>query len=132
MKPSFAILSVLAAALAVSPVCAAETTPTIAYPATQSGPNGSLAESVHRGCSRNEVIAKIGLPGTQLSPDIWIYWNKYRCDDPAAVRQDYDTLIITFTDGQVGGLKLVNARILAAELKRRSEGSFAVNSPPAR
>ena len=124
----------LVAALATGSIChaAGETAPTIAYAATQSGPSGTLSESVRRGSSRQEVIAKIGLPGTQLSPDIWIYWNKYRCDDPAAVRHDYDTLIVTFTDGQVGNLKLVNARTLAAELKRRSDGGFAVNSPAAR
>jgi hypothetical protein len=122
------------ATFAVSPICqaASESAPRIAYAATQPGPSGPLSEAVHFGSFRADVIAKIGLPGTQLSPDVWVYWNKYRCDEPSAARLGCDTLIVVFANDRVTHMKLVNAQTLTAELTRPSNARFAGNAPAPR
>jgi hypothetical protein len=109
---------------------ASDSAPVVAYSATQTGP-GLLSESIRRGTSRNEVLAKVGSPGSRLSTDVWVYWN-YRCNDATANRLGYDALILTFANDRVTDMKIVNAQTLAAALNRRSEGLLASRSLGAR
>ena len=85
-----------------------------------------FSEAIRRGCPRNEVLEKIGDPGTRLSRDVWVYWN-YRCTDLAAERRGFDALILTFSDDRVTDMKIVNSGTLAAALNRRTEGRVAAN-----
>ena len=101
-------LLVLAAALSASALSAAsKDTPAIAYSVSDVTSAASGYEKISLGASQATVRRVLGSPRQELSPDIWVYHN-YRADLALANEQGCDTVVITFAQGKVADLKLVN------------------------
>lgn len=102
------------AVFASSATLHASTDRPIAYHLDQAG------RYVERGTPRIQVLAKLGKPAERLGEDIWLYRDiepapGYRAD--ASCR----TLMVTFREGQVARLQLVNRPMVArvaADLRR--------------
>lgn len=109
----------------------AETIPTIAYNVGQPKPSNPPMDLTQRGVSRAFVIERIGPPATQLSENIWVYWN-YTATDESARRRGWNTLIVTFAGDQVSDLKLMKGdeiRNLLVRLQRNAAERYTANQP---
>jgi len=74
---------------------------------------------IARGATPAEVIAIIGAPDRRLSADAWVYWN-YQANRTVAHTSDLDTLVVIFSTGRVGHLRLLpraNVEALAARMQ---------------
>ncbi len=95
----------------------------ITYHVDQAGPY------VERGTPRIQVLAKLGQPAERLGEDVWLY----RGIEPAPGYQadaSCRTLMVTFRDGKVARLQLVNRPMVdrvATDL-RRAESAPVVAS----
>lgn len=129
MKIRLASLLVLLAALSAS-AFAAPSSATLAAPAAYAFTveivrQGQHAEIV-RGTSQMTVCRLMGPAQRELSPNVWAFAG-YHPHVKAGEDRGCDTLLITFTDGRVSELKIVNARaaqIIAAQLKEVSSGTM--------
>jgi hypothetical protein len=86
-------------------------------------------EKISLGATQMTLLRFMGSPSRELSPDIWVY-HGYRADLALADEEGCDTLVITFAEGKVADLKLVNhsvATIMAANLKSNHTGRLAKN-----
>jgi len=98
----------------------------IAYHLDQAG------RYVERGTPRIQVLAKLGKPAERLGEDIWLY----RGMEPASgYRADPScrTLMVTFREGQVVRLQLVNAPMIdrvAADLRRAESAPVVASAEP--
>jgi outer membrane protein assembly factor BamE (lipoprotein component of BamABCDE complex) len=116
-------LLVLAAALSTSALSAAsKDTPAIAYSVSAVTSASSGFEKVSPGATQGTVVRVLGAPALEMSPDVWVYHN-YHANLALANEQGCDTVVITFAQGKVADLKLVNhpaATYLAANVKIKS------------
>lgn len=83
--------------------------------------NVSDNTNLERGATEMTVRRLLGSPVKELSPDVWIY-SGFQPDVPEHT-QSYgcDNLLVTFADGKVVDLKMVNLRateVIAANLNR--------------
>lgn len=111
MKTRITSVLIFAAALstsAFSPLSAAsKNDPLIAYPVSTLTVASSGYEQIARGATRGTVSRVMGSAYRELSPDVWVY-HGYHADLDLANEQGCGTLIITFAEGKVADLKLVN------------------------
>ena len=87
----------------------------------------SRGDFIQRGDTRATVLFVMGRPRQELSPDVWVY-SGYQADLDLANEQGCDTQVITFAQGRVVDLKLVNesaTRIVTADLKSNRTKFFA-------
>ena len=63
------------------------------------------------GSSTSTVYQSIGYPQRKLSDDVWVYFN-FRGSLDEAQNQDCGTLLLTFSNGKVAQIMLVNDRAL--------------------
>jgi outer membrane protein assembly factor BamE (lipoprotein component of BamABCDE complex) len=79
--------------------------------------------SITAGTTRATVLALLGRPLQQLTPDVYLYDN-CRADQPVARDHGCSTLVVTFSKDQVAGLKFVNpgaTTIIAANARGATE-----------
>jgi len=123
MKTRIPSLLVLVAALSASALSAAsKDTPAIAYSVSDVTSASSGFEKISLGATQATVERILGSHRHELSPDVWVYHN-YHADLALANDQGCDTVVITFAQGKVTDLKLVNhpaAMVLAANGKVQS------------
>ena len=67
---------------------------------------------IARGATKLAVLRVLGAGYRALSPDVWVYQNRH-ADSEAANAKGCDVLVLTFVDGQVAELKVVNSRAVA-------------------
>ena len=104
------------------PLRAAETKASVAHAHSVKFAERTSNYSVSRGSSRRDVEQALGLPGRTLSDDVWVYLN-FGADNTPDINDGCDLLMITFTEGTVSDIKLVNARaekIYAAQIRTKS------------
>jgi hypothetical protein len=131
MKTRIASILVLAAALSTSaslPLSAAsnENSPA-GYSVSSVDFPYSWTTQIARGTSQETVSSVMGQPFQTVSPDVWIY-HGYRADLNGADEHGCDIMVITFAQGKVADLKLVNgsaARIIAAHSTFKQTGRYA-------
>lgn len=111
MKTRITSVLIFAAALstsAFSPLSAASKNDSlIGFPVSTVTVASSGYEKIARGANRGTVSRVMGSPYRELSPDVWVY-HGYHADLDLANEQGCGTLIITFAQGKVADLKLVN------------------------
>ncbi|MBE2214192.1 MAG: hypothetical protein IAE82_10005 [Opitutaceae bacterium] len=114
------------AVFASAPILHASPGRPIAYSLEQAG------RYVERGTPRIQVLAKLGRPMERLGEDIWLY----RGIEPApGYEADVScrTLMITFRDGMVARLQLVNGPMVdrvAAEQRRAESAPVVASTGP--
>lgn len=131
MKTNIYSVLLLAAALSASalvPLSAASNKdPAIGFPVTTVKVNQSQDE-IRRGTPIMTVLRLMGTLNQELTPDVWIC-HGFRADNlEMANEQGCDILVITFADGKVADLKLVNQRaavVIASNLKFKSVEAYA-------
>ena len=130
MNTRIASLLVLAAALSASALSAAsQDTLAIAYSVNAVTSASSGFEKVSLGATQGTVLRVLGAPALEMSPNAWVYHN-YHADLALANEQGCDTVMITFAQGKVADLKLVNhpaAVSLAANGKIQSGRMIAAS-----
>jgi outer membrane protein assembly factor BamE (lipoprotein component of BamABCDE complex) len=128
MNARIASLLVLAAALSASALSAAsKDTLAIAYSVNAVTSASSGHEKISLGATQGTVLRVLGAPSLEMSPTAWAYYN-YHADLALANEQGCDTVVITFAQGKVADLKLVNhlaAVFLAANGKVKRDELFA-------
>ncbi len=93
---------------------------------------GSVARpgntDVARGTTKTAVRQSLGEPGHQLSADVWAYYHfnggYYQQPD-----DDCSTLLVTFAEGRVADLQLINDRaqiVYAAQLRAKENNRIQV------
>ena len=130
MKAHFSRLLPLALMLLLTsglPACATTKDSTArAYSVRYAERNSSL--SVVRGKSPREVEVALGVPQRKLSADVWAYSN-FGAREVGHGADDCTTLIVSFVEGRVSDLQLVNAHaeaIYAARLQPKPENRLQV------
>jgi hypothetical protein len=76
---------------------------------------------VTRGATKMTVLRLLGAGYRALSRDVWVYPN-HHADSRTANARECDSLVLTFADGKVTDLKVVNHRgvaLIAASLPTR-------------
>jgi|NGEPerStandDraft_6_1074524.scaffolds.fasta_scaffold33298_1 hypothetical protein len=136
MKTRIASVLILAAALGTSallPLSAAskDNLPTGYSVSKINFPSSDFPRSgithIARGTSKGIVSSLMGSPFREVSPDVWFY-HGYKADLDVANEQDCDVMVITFAQGKVADLKLVNehaVRIIAANSTFKQAESYA-------
>ncbi len=120
MKTRIASVFILAAALSTSallPLSAAskDDLPT-GYLVSRINFPARWITHITRGTPQDIVFSLMGSPYQKVSPDVWVYHN-YVANLDVANEQGCDVMVITFAQGKVVDLKLVNepaAKIIAA------------------
>jgi hypothetical protein len=103
----------LAAALPAAPA----STPAAAHSVKYITRNDVVVIQV--GSSTSAVYQQIGYPKRKLSDDVWVYFD-FRGPLDEAQNQDCGTLLLTFANGRVADIKLVNDRalnVIVAQMK---------------
>lgn len=127
MKTKIASLFALLVALSSS-VLAASSSATAAASAPFGFNLGKIVQpnndEIARGATEMTVLRVMGTAMSKLAPNVWVYYGYHPV---VADGQDRgcDTLLITFADGKVSDLKLVNARataVIATNLKHQPAG----------
>ena len=122
---SILLVATLASLLPLSAAAAAPGNPGIAY----SRPVGSVERYGQplftRGSPVSHVERALGAPYRKLSDDVWVYTNFHGESHVSdlAHGQDCSTLLVTFTNGRVSDLNLINERaqqIIAARLRAKA------------
>jgi hypothetical protein len=130
MNTRTASVLILAAALSVSALSAASNnTSAIAYSVNTATSVSSGFEKVSLGATQGAVMRVLGSPALEISPDTWVYHN-YHADLDLANDQGCDTMVISFVQGKVVNMKLVNhtaAVFIAANVKVRPAGILAAS-----
>jgi hypothetical protein len=132
MKTRHASLLILAAALSASALiplsAASHNDPAIGFPVTTVTVNQGRDE-IQRGTTSMTVLRLMGATHQELSPDVWVYRHFQADNLDLANDQGCDALVITFVQGKVADLKLVNqsaVTAIAANMKVRSAEVYAV------
>ena len=70
-----------------------------------------------RGHSREQVQRQLGPPHHKIYADLWVYWN---CESDVAEERarNYDTMIITFTNGCVSSVRLAPRAVVETLIAR--------------
>ena len=130
MKTRLSSLLLLAATLApfaLTPALAApQAKPAASHAVTSVERLGSAA--VTRGTLLLEVERSLGAPRRKLSETVWIYRN-FSGGSAQAPDDDCSTLVVTFTNGKVSDLQLVNDRaeiIFAARAEAKANAKLQV------
>ena len=124
MKTRVTSLLVLLAALgapALAPLSAAPAETSADGFTIEKVARGDAAE-ITRGVTPMTVLRLMSSPQRKLTPDVWVYQN-HHVASAAADARGCDTLVLTFVDGKLSELKIVNARavaVIAANLKQPS------------
>ncbi|HEX2852937.1 MAG TPA: hypothetical protein VHO24_06845 [Opitutaceae bacterium] len=130
MKTRIASLLVLAATLstlAFAPAASAATNKAAyGFPISQvvRFDNSEIA----RGTSEMTVLRLLGSAPEKLSPNVWVYRGFHPKTDVTA-GNDCNKLVVTFTDGKVSDLKIVNdsaVRVIAANAKKAAQTTFQI------
>ena len=111
----------LAALAPPAPAASLKELPAVAYPVTSVDHQGNL---VTRGTTALNVRRMLGLPARTLSDDTWVYYG-YEADFEPANVEGCDTLVLTFAEGRVTDIKLVNqrtVRLLASHARFETSG----------
>jgi predicted secreted hydrolase len=128
MNTRTAFVLILAAALSASALSAASNSfSAIAYSVNTVTSASGGYEKVSLGATSGAVARVLGSPALEISPDTWVYHN-YHADLDLANDQGCDTMVISFAQGKVVNMKLVNhtaALFIAANVKVRSAGIIA-------
>ena len=130
MKTRLSSRLLLAAALApfaLTPAVAApQAKPAAAHPVTSVERLGCAA--VTRGMPLHEVERSLGAPRRKLSETVWVYRN-FNAGFAQSPDDDCSTLVVTFTNGKVSDLQLVNDRaeiIFAARIEAKANAKLQV------
>ena len=130
MKTNICSVLILAAALSASALSAAsKDTSAIAYSVSDVTSASSGYEKIALGTPQATVRRVLGSPRQELAPDVWVYHN-YHADLALANEQGCDTVVITFAQGKVADLKLVNhlaATLIASNVKVQSARMIAAS-----
>jgi len=131
MKTRSISLLILAAALSASalvPVSAASRNDLpIGYSVSRINLASCGNELIARGDTQTRVLRLMGSRFREVSPDVWLY-HGYQADLDLANEQGCDTMVITFAQGKVADLKLVNmpaVSIVAANSKAKPAEHYA-------
>lgn len=115
-RASVALLLAVLASAAVSPTFAASAIqPASAHPV--GAVERSSSSSIVRGTPAIEVYLALGNPIEKLGNDVWVY-RHFNAGVAQSRHDDCDTLMVTFVDGRVSDLRLVNDRALVVLAKR--------------
>ena len=130
MKTRLASRLLLATALAPFALAPAFAAPpaaqAFAHPVMSVERSGSAA--ITRGMALHEVQQALGAPRRKLSEDVWVYRN-FNAGHAQAPDDDCSTLVVTFTNGKVSDLQLVNDRaeiIFAARAEAKANAKLQV------
>src|SRR5207249_2915371 len=121
IRPSvlLAIFTALTA-LAFLPASAApETKPALAHAVGSVVRSGETVAA--RGFNMSDVRRHLGEPREKLSANVWVYHN-FNAGNAQDRADDCDTLLVTFADGRVSNIQLVNDRaekIFAAQIRAK-------------
>jgi len=83
-----------------------------------------INDEIARGATEMTVLHMMGTAMSKLSPNVWVYFG-YHPIVADGQNRGCDTMVITFVDGKVSDLKIVNARatmVIAANLKHQPAG----------
>jgi hypothetical protein len=121
---SVILLAAALSALALTPLSAASKIDVpVAFSVRTLTARSEGGDQIERGTPRADVLWAMRQKARQeLSPDVWLY-SGYRANLDLANKQDCTTLVITFANGKVVDLKLVNrpaAAAIAANLNHSS------------
>lgn len=124
MKTRITSVLILAAALSTSALiplsAASKNNLPIGYSVSTINLASSGDEQIACGATQWTVLRLMGSPFRELSPDVWVY-HRYHANLDLANEQGCTTLVITFAQGKVADLKLVN---------NPAVGLIAANSKP--
>ncbi len=85
------------------------------------------ADEIVAGASQYAVVAALGQPVLELSPDVWVF-DSCRPDLPEAQARGCNLLVITFAQGKVSEMRFVNhpaAEVIANNLKSERPERYA-------
>jgi hypothetical protein len=123
------LLFTIAAALGASALSAASQKPEpFGFEVIKAATDGRFVEIGARPATVTEVL---GEPSAKLHPDIWLYYRQHAVDSTPANEQDCRTLIVTFKQGHVSDMKLVNGaalKVIAARLKLKHPVQYVAES----
>ena len=126
MKSTFATIVIFAAAFAALPstsLNAASNLPTaVAFRVSTADFNGW---EITRGMKIKKVTNRFGAPDAKLSANVWVYQRFHSVPNRPEARE-CTTLVITFVEGVVSDLHLVNERAEAIITARVQSGSPAI------
>ena len=80
---------------------------------------------ISRGMSAKTLVNRFGAPDTKLSENVWVYQRFHAVPNHSQARE-CTTLIVTFVEGVVSDLHLVNERAQAVITARVQSGSPAI------
>jgi hypothetical protein len=76
-------------------------------------------ERIHVGTTRSVVLFLLGQPDLRLGDDCWVFWDF--CTRPATANpHGFDTLVLSFSDNGVSGMKLVDGEEIRRIASRQS------------
>jgi hypothetical protein len=114
-------------ALLLAALTTAAVSQTFAAPAAKTAhahPVGAVERSssttIVRGSSVIAVYQALGAPAEKQGSDVWVY-RGFNAGTAQSRDDDCDTLMITWVDGRVSDLRLVNDRALVVLAKQRVE-----------
>jgi hypothetical protein len=120
LLPSLLILAAALGASALVPLSAgAQNIPASAYAAKTVASAFSGYEKISCGATLDTVFRVLGSPRRAPSSDVWVY-HHYHADLARANEQGCDTVVITFVQGKVAAMTLVNhsaVNLIMANLK---------------
>lgn len=95
-----------------SPLSAApDQTPAMMYPVSEVWYHG--LNDIKVGIADTSVLFRLGSPRYQPTEDVWIY-HRYTADLEEACRFDCHNLLLTFSEGRISSIKLINDRAVDA------------------
>jgi hypothetical protein len=130
MKTRASLFLAVITAVAVSQtVAASDTKPAHTHPVN--AVERSSSETIVRGSPLIGVYQALGAPAEKLGEENWIY-RGFHAGVAQSRHDDCDTLVVSFVNGQVSDLQLVNDRtvvVLAQRIEaKKNTGLFAVAS----
>lgn len=124
MKTRFATLLSLLLVLATAAHAAPAKSPQSPYGFNVDAVRLPYQAELTDGATQLTVLMRLGTPQRKLSPDVWVYPGFYPAVPEGQSDRGCDTLVVTFTDGRVTDLKIMNHSatvVVAANLKKMSE-----------
>jgi hypothetical protein len=126
MKTKLASILVLAAALCASFSASLSAAPKTAQAhAVRVRTVDADGWEISRGMSAKTLVNRFGAPDTKLSENVWVYHRFVAVPNHPQTRE-CKTLVVTFVEGVVSDLHLVNDRAQAIITARVQSGSTAI------
>lgn len=123
------LLAVIGAAAGGQAFAAPEAKPAYSHPV--GAVERSSSSTIIRGTLVIEVYQSLGMPAEKLGPDMWVY-HGFNAGVAQSRHDDCTNLVVTFVNGRISDLQLVNDRAVAVFAQRmeakKNAGLLAVAS----